>query len=76
MSGQIKKIYETLLNPERIIRSKTGPDVEMFYRYYDKTPVTRKFLCVLVKILRDDTFIITAYFTDSLKRGELIWQEK
>ncbi len=76
MTGQIKKISETLLNPERIVRSKTDPHLEMYYRNYDETPVTKKFLCVLVKILKYDGFIVTAYFTDTVKRGDVIWEKK
>jgi hypothetical protein len=76
MSEQIEKISETLLNPDRIIRSRTDLNVEMFYRYYDITPVTKKYLCVLVKVLADDLFIITGYFTDTIKRGEILWEKK
>ncbi len=73
MSGQINKIRETLLNPDKVIRSKTDPEVELFYHYYSVTPVTEKYLCVVVKVLGDNLFIITAYFTDTIKRGEILW---
>ncbi len=75
-SGQIDKIQETLLNPDIIVRSRTDPEVEMFYRHYDATPVTEKYLCVVVKVLVDDIFIITAYFTDKIKKGEILWERK
>ncbi len=76
MSGQIDKIQDTLLNPDIIVKSKTDPEVELFYRYYEITPVTEKYLCVVVKSLAEDLFIITAYFTDTIKRGELLWKRK
>ena len=76
MVGQIDEIKKTLLEPERIIRSKTDPGIELFYRYYDETPVTKKYLCVVVKTLIADRFIITAYFTDTIKRGETLWQRE
>ncbi|HIE15101.1 TPA: hypothetical protein EYP70_07505 [Candidatus Bathyarchaeota archaeon] len=76
MAGQIDKIQETLLNPDIVIRSRTDPDVELFYRHYEVTPVTEKYLCVVVKILTEDIFIITAYFTDKIKRGEVLWKRK
>jgi hypothetical protein len=76
MSGQIDKIQDTLLSPDMVVRSKTDPDVELFYRYYDITPVTEKYLCVVVKVSVDDSFIITAYFTDTIKRGEALWRKK
>jgi len=44
MSGQIEKIKETLAKPDIIVRSRTDPGVELFYRHYDVTPVTEKYL--------------------------------
>jgi hypothetical protein len=76
MSGQIDKIQGTLLKPERIARSRTDSDVELFYRHYEVTPVTEKYLCVVVKVLIDDVFIITAYLTDTIKGGEVLWERK
>jgi len=76
MSGQINKIQDTLLNPDIVIRSKTDPDVELFYQHYDITPVTEKYLCVVIKVLVGGLFIITAYFTDTIKRGEVLWKRK
>lgn len=76
MSGQIGKIQGTLLEPERIIRSKTDPKVELFYQHYDVTPITEKYLCVVVKMLVDDMFIITVYFTETIKEGKVLWERK
>jgi hypothetical protein len=67
MIGQISRIAETLADPDRIIRSRTDSTVELFYRWYASTPVTAKFLCVVVKALPDDPFMITAYHTDAVK---------
>ena len=76
MSGQIEKIKETLLEPDLILKSKVDPNVEMFYRYYETTPVGKKYLCITVKVSIDDLFIITGYFTDTIKRGEVLWEKK
>ena len=76
MSGQIDKIKETLTRPEMIIRSRTDSEVELFYRHYLSTPVTEKYMCVAVKIRGDDSFIITAYFTDTVKKGDILWGKK
>jgi hypothetical protein len=65
-----------LSKPDIIVRSRTDPDVELFYRHYDITPVTEKYLCVLVKVLVGDLFIITAYFTGTIKSGEMLWERK
>ncbi len=76
MFGQMDKIENTLSNPDIIVRSKTDPEVELFYKHYPITPVTDKYLCVVVKVLIEDLFIITAYFTDTIKRGEVLWEKR
>lgn len=76
MTGQLDRIAETLANPDKVIRSRTDATVELFYRHYQSTPVTSKYLCTVVKVLSDDHFIITTYFTDAMKRGEVLWEKK
>ena len=76
MDSQLSRMQETLANPNVIVRSRTDQDVELFYKHYRTTPVTEKYLCVVVKTIADDSFIITAYFTDTVKRGEVLWESK
>ncbi|MCM8762063.1 MAG: hypothetical protein NC905_03510 [Candidatus Omnitrophica bacterium] len=75
MVEQIGKIQETLSAPEIIIQSKTDIEVELFYRYYKFTPVGEKYLCVVVKVIKCP-FLITAYFTDTIKEGRILWEKK
>lgn len=76
MTGQIDRLAETLASPDKVIRSRTDATVEMFYKHYQSTPVTSKLLCTVVKVLPDDHSIITAYYTDAMKRGEVLWEKK
>jgi len=76
MSGQIAKIGDTLLNPDIIVKSNVDPEVNLYYKFYPVTPVSEKYLCVVVKMRIDDIFIITAYFTNKVKRGEILWERK
>jgi hypothetical protein len=76
MFGQLEKISETVSSPDCIMMSRTDDEVELFYRYYHSTPVKDKFMCVVLKVTKNDLFIITAYFTDTVKRGEVLWQKK
>jgi hypothetical protein len=76
MSGQLEKIKNTLSSPDIIVKSKTDSQVELFYRNYKTTPVSEKYLCVAIKALEDNLFIITAYFTDTIKGGEVLWGKK
>jgi len=75
MTDYIPRIAETLSDPDKVVRSRTDETVELFYRYYPSTPVTSKFMCTVVKVLPDDNFIITAYYTDTIKRGETLWEK-
>lgn len=76
MVGQTPRIAETLADPDRIVRSRTDATVELFYRWYASTLVTAKFLWVVVKALPDDPCMITAYHTDAVNRGEVLWEKK
>jgi len=75
MSEQLNRIKETLQEPDKIVRSRTDSEAELFYRFYPVTPVTRKYLCVVVKVLPEDAFVITAYYTDAMKKGEVLWEK-
>lgn len=76
MREQTEKIVETLKNPEIIKESSADSSVELFYRFYTDTPVEEKYLCIVVKVLEEDLFIITAYFTDRVKQGRTLWEKK
>ena len=69
------KIINTLQSPEFIIASISDETVELFYKYYLNTPVGDKWLCIVVKNLSTDFFIITLYYTDSIKKGKEIWKK-
>lgn len=76
MKGMTQAIAETLLSPQKVIRSLSDPGAYLYYRFYFGTRVGDKYLCVVVKIKGDDTFILTAYLTDTIKKGEVIWPRK
>lgn len=73
MLGQSVHIAETLQAPDFVIGSKIDESVELFYKFYRRTPVTTKYMCVVVKRALNDEFVVTAYFTDRVKKGELLW---
>ena len=66
------KIKETLSNPELLKRSVSSENVVIYYKHYPKTQVTSKHLAVVVNT--KENFIISAYFTDRIKKGELVWK--
>lgn len=76
MATMEEGIVEALLKPECVIQSKSSEDTHLYYRYYAKTQVGGKFLCVVVKVKASDAFILTAYLTNKIRKGEILWSEK
>ncbi len=74
MLEQLNKIRETISSPEIVIATDADKTVHVYHRYYNTTPVTSKFLLVVVKMLDDDAFILTAFFSNRSKKGSILWQ--
>ena len=74
MKGQEKRILETMSAPDFVQQG----DVETLIaiRHYDKTPLTRKYCCVVYRELNeDDGFVLTAYFTSRpASWREVVWK--
>lgn len=74
MAGQWERLEETLAAPDFIVETVKDQTVHAYHRKYNQTPVTEKYLVVVVKYLEDDAFVLTAFFSSRLKRGSIIWQ--
>ena len=73
MQGQEQRIAETLLTPHSVVLSHHDPAVHLYHRLFDETPVSQKYLVVVVKHLEQDAFVITAFLTDKEKKGVRLW---
>lgn len=73
MAGEETKIEETVVSPDIVIESRQDSSVRLYHKLYEATPVSRKYMLVAVKVLTDDAFVITAFFTDREKQGIRIW---
>ncbi len=62
-------VQETLGSPEEVRRSKSDPNVYLFY----KSKHIGHWICAVAKQLDGEGFLITAYLTDTMKEGERIW---
>jgi hypothetical protein len=76
MVGLRGRIAETLRNPEAVIQSAGDPLARLYYRFYHRTMVGGKHLCVVVKVRQQDAFVVTAYLTDRVKRGTVLWPKE
>ena len=75
MADRGPAIAETLRQPDHVMDSLAEPQARLYYRFYTETLVGDKYVCVVVKVVGEDAFVLTAYLTDSVKRGRRIWPE-
>jgi hypothetical protein len=73
MEQQLERLIETLQSPELIVATDADSSAHVYHRYYSVTPVTSKFLLVVVKFLEKDAFVLTAFFSRRAKKGSVIW---
>lgn len=71
MAGRENDVMKALGEPDEVRRSISNPDAFLFYRA--ESPSC--WLCVVAKRLDGEGFVITAYPTDAIKRGELVWKK-
>ena len=76
MVGMERSIAQTLASPEAVIRSLADPKAHLYHRFYVGARVGDKFLCVVVKVQDNDAFVLTAYLTNKIRRGTVIWRAK
>jgi hypothetical protein len=69
MAGREEAVKDTLQNPNEIRQSKSDADVYLFY----KPERIGRWVCAVAKRLDGEGFLITAYPTDAIKEGELVW---
>ena len=67
------EIEQLLAAPQIVRRSRSDDAVRLFYAFYPETIVGGKWLCVVVKYLLSDAFVVTAYLTDHPKSGTPLW---
>lgn len=76
MTDMERAMKETLRDPELVVRSKADDTANLNYRYYYGTKVGDKWLCIVVKYVSDDAFVLTAYLTDKPKKGDQVWPSR
>ena len=74
MTGQEDRIRETIALPDIVKVSRHDPHALCYYRWYEATPVTKKHLLCIVKVLNHEGFVVTAFYTDRVKEGKTEWQ--
>lgn len=76
MAAMESAIASALKELEAVVHSRTDDQTLLYYRMQKATQFGDKLLCVVVKYVDDDAFIITAYLTDRIKPGARLWPPK
>lgn len=71
MDGQENQVQDVLQTPDEIRVSRRDAQVYLFYKLEEP----RRWICVVVKRLNGDGFLITTYPTDGIKEGKQIWHK-
>lgn len=69
MNGRLAEVVQTLADPDEIRRSRKATDVLLFYR--GERP---RWVCVVTRVTGSEGFVVTAYPTDAIKIGDVIWK--
>lgn len=75
-AGMFDLLDETTADPDFVIQSRTDPSALIHYKFHRGTKVGNKYLCVVVKYAEDDAYVLTAYPSDEIKNGALVWERK
>lgn len=73
MEGLEPAIRSAVRFPQAVIGSSSDDEARLHYVGVQGTRVGDKLLCVVVKLRKDDAFVLTAYLTDKMKRGVQLW---
>ena len=73
MVGLDEDLERARATPSSVVESVSDAQTRLYYRYLADTVVGSKYLCVVVKVLPGDAFVITAYLTDNVKKGRVLW---
>jgi len=76
MAEMEAELVRVLRQPQVVRLSRSDSAMKLFYEFYAQTVVGGKWLCIVVKYLFDDAFVVTAYLTDKPKAGEDLWPTK
>lgn len=75
MAALESALADAIASPEVVVRSNTDDTVLLYYRQETTHEFGEKLLCVVIKHLPENSFVITAYLTDKIKTGELLWKK-
>jgi hypothetical protein len=74
--NNVPLLSSPLLSSQCVVKSISDIRVCLYYRFYQDTRVGDKYLYVVVKGGDAEDYVLTAYLTDKVKKGEILWNVK
>lgn len=69
MESREQQIKAALESPDQVRQSRSHPAVFLFYRQ----ETAGRWICAVARRNNEDGFLVTAYPTDAIKEGVLVW---
>ena len=50
-------------------------DTFMYYKFFPRTVVSSKYLVLVIKYLNTEGTVATGYFTERIRKGDVLWRK-
>ena len=75
LKKELNKVKQTVKTPD-LIKQGNRADTFTFYKFFSKTIVSPKHLVLVIKYLNIEGFLLTGYFTERIRKGEILWKKQ
>jgi len=75
LQGELEKVNQTMKSPD-LIKQGNRADTFMFHKFFSKTIVSPKYLVLVIKYLNTKGLVPTGYFTERIRKGEILWKRQ
>jgi len=75
LQGELEKVNQVMKLPD-FIKQGNKADTFMFYKFFPRTIVSPKHLVLVIKYLNTEGIVLTGYFTESIRKGEVLWRKQ
>jgi len=74
LEGELEKVNQTMKSPD-FIKQGNRADTFMYYKFFPTTIIYRKYLVLVIKYLNTEGTVLTGYFTERIRKGDVLWRK-
>jgi len=75
LQGELEKVNQAMKSPD-LIKQGNRADTLMFYKFFPEIIVSPKYLALVIKYLNTEGLVLTGYFTERVRKGEILWKRQ